>query len=210
MKLFMWHIFIRWPAEETSIGLTNVSLNGDSFSWKAAFAHLVCPVLTTLWMCYRTIKGILSSCESLCLLFSMLFNFWKKIQNLSFWYFFLGWFLLCGIVVGHFEIVLGRLWIVVVRCGSFRVLVTMRNSTATTEEWDININEKASNWGNFQSKFATGSEDEQASLWPLTSCPRRAVQEKSGPYRSSGVFCTLCGGRGRALRLYFALFQNWF
>ena len=47
--------------------------------------------------------------------------------------------------MGHFEIVLGRLWIVVVRCGSFQVLVTTRNSTATTEEWHININEKASN-----------------------------------------------------------------
>ena len=46
MKLFMWliHIFIRWPAEETSIGLINVSLNGDSFSRKAAFAHLLCPI----------------------------------------------------------------------------------------------------------------------------------------------------------------------
>ena len=34
MKLFMclMHIFIRWSAEETSIGHTNVSLNGDSFS----------------------------------------------------------------------------------------------------------------------------------------------------------------------------------
>ena len=37
--------------------------------------------LTTLWMCYRTIKGILGSCESLCLLFSMLFNFWKKFES---------------------------------------------------------------------------------------------------------------------------------
>ena len=107
------------------------------------------------------------------------FQFLKKIQKLSFWHVFLGWFLLCGIVVGRFEIVLGR-------CGSFRVLVTTRNSTATTEEWHININKEASNWGNFPS-----SEDEQASLWPLTSCPQRAVQEKSGPYRSSGVFCTL-------------------
>ena len=112
------------------------------------------------------------------------FQFLKKIQKLSFWHVFRGWFLLCGIVVGRFEIVLGR-------CGSFRVLVTTRNSTATTEEWHININKEASNWGNFPSKFTTGSEDEQASLWPLTSCPQRAVQEKSGPYRSSGVFCTL-------------------
>ena len=86
--------------------------------------------------------------------------------------------------VGRFEIVLGR-------CGSFWVLVTTRNSTATTEEWHININKEASIWGNFPSKFTTRSEDEQASLWPLTSCPQRAVQEKSGPYRSSGVFCTL-------------------
>ena len=31
--------------------------------------------LTTLRMCYRSIKGILGSCESLCLLFIMLFNF---------------------------------------------------------------------------------------------------------------------------------------
>ena len=77
MKLFMWliHIFIRWPAEETSIGLTNVSLNGDSFSWKAALLIYFVLFLTTLRMCYRSMKGILGSCESLCLIFIMLFNF---------------------------------------------------------------------------------------------------------------------------------------
>ena len=34
MKLFIGliQIFIRWPTEETSIVLTNESLNGDSFS----------------------------------------------------------------------------------------------------------------------------------------------------------------------------------
>ena len=62
--------------------------------------------LTTLWMCYRTIKGILGSCESLCLLFSMLFNFWW-----SLW-----------VVVGR----CGSLWVVVGHCGSFWVLVTTR------------------------------------------------------------------------------------
>ena len=66
--------------------------------------------LTTLRMCYRSIKGILGSCESLCLLVIMLFNFllWDR----------------CGIVVGRFEIVLGHLKIVVGRCGSFQDLVT--------------------------------------------------------------------------------------
>ena len=53
------------------------------------------------------IKGILGSCESLCLLFIMLFNFF-----------------LVSFVVGRFEIVLGHLKIVVGRCGSFRDLVT--------------------------------------------------------------------------------------
>ena len=125
--------------------------------------------LTTLWMCYWTIKGILGSCELLCLLFSMLFNFWKKIQKLRFWFFFWGGFFCCELL----WVVLRSLWILVNpcgilvdRCGSFWVLVTTRNSTATTEEWHININKKALNWGNFRSKLATGSEDEQPSLWP--------------------------------------------
>ena len=69
-------------------------------------------------MCYRTIKGILGSCESLCLLFSMLFNFWKKFKSYVFDIFFLDGFFRCGTVVGRFEIVLGRLKIVVDRCGS--------------------------------------------------------------------------------------------
>ena len=63
--------------------------------------------LTTLWMCYRTIKGILGSCESLCLLFSMLFNFWW-----SLW-----------IVVGSLWDRCGSLWIVVGRCGSLWIVV---------------------------------------------------------------------------------------
>ena len=89
--------------------------------------------LTTLWMCYRTIKGILGSCESLCLLFSML----SKIQKLSCWYFFLGWFLSlwdrCGSFwdrprsfedrCGSLWVVVGSLWVVVDRCGSLWVVV---------------------------------------------------------------------------------------
>ena len=64
-------------------------------------------------MCYLTIKGILGSCESFCLL-PEFFCFWEKVK---FFIFFIGWFLLlwdrCG-----------SLWVVVDRCGSFRVLVT--------------------------------------------------------------------------------------
>ena len=67
------------------------------------------------FLCYRTINGILGSCESLCLL-SEFFFFWKKIQKLGFWYFFNCVFFFCC----------GSLWIVVGRCGSFRVLVTTR------------------------------------------------------------------------------------
>ena len=62
------------------------------------------------------------------------FQFWKKFKSSVFDIFFLGGFFRCGIVVGRFEIVLGRLkivadrcgslWVVVDRCGSFRVLVT--------------------------------------------------------------------------------------
>ena len=63
--------------------------------------------LTTLRMCYRSIKGILGSCESLCLLFIMLFNF-----------------VLVSFVVGSLWVVLRSssiiwrsLWVVVGRCG---------------------------------------------------------------------------------------------
>ena len=45
---FSCDFFIRWTAEEKSIGLTNVSLNGGSFSSKAAFSHLFCPVFDNL------------------------------------------------------------------------------------------------------------------------------------------------------------------
>ena len=90
--------------------------------------------LTTLWMCYWTIKGILGSCELLCLLFSMLFNFWKKIQKLRFWYFFLGWFLLLWVVVSCCESFwdhYGSLWILVGSlwdpCGSLWVVLGFSN-----------------------------------------------------------------------------------
>ena len=81
-------------------------------------------------MCYLTIKGILGSCESLCLL-PEFFCFWEKVK---FFIFFIGWFLLlwdhCGIVVGSLWVVVGRcgiivgsLWIVVGRCGPFWIVV---------------------------------------------------------------------------------------
>ena len=63
--------------------------------------------LTTLRMCYRSIKGILGSCESLCLLFIMLFNFF--------------WFLLLWDRCGSFW---DRPRSFEDRCGSFRDLVT--------------------------------------------------------------------------------------
>ena len=106
MKLFMWliHIFIRWPAEETSIGLTNVSLNGDSFSWKAAFAHLFCPVfdnLTNVLPEYQRYSGYL----------------WVFMFAINYAFQFFFGFFCCGIVVGRFEIVLDHLKVVVGRCG---------------------------------------------------------------------------------------------
>ena len=80
--------------------------------------------LTTLWMCYRSIKGILGSCELLCLLFSML-SIFEKNSKVKFFIFFSWVFsFVVGSLWGRFEIVLGRLKIVVGRCGSFRVLVT--------------------------------------------------------------------------------------
>ena len=78
--------------------------------------------LTTLRMCYRSMKGILGSCESLCLIFIMLFNFFFS-------------FFCCGIVVGRFEIVLGHLKIVVGRCGSFQDLVTTGPSDENQITW---------------------------------------------------------------------------
>ena len=83
--------------------------------------------LTTLWMCYWTIKGILGSCELLCLLFSMLFNFWKKIQKLRFWYFFLGWFLLLWVVVSRFEIIMDPCESLWDPCGSLWVVLGFSN-----------------------------------------------------------------------------------
>ena len=73
--------------------------------------------LTTLWMCYRTIKGMLGSCQSLCLLLSMLFNFWKKVKFLIFFY----W--VVSFVVGSLWDRCGSLWVVVDRCGSLWVVV---------------------------------------------------------------------------------------
>ena len=77
-------------------------------------------------MCYLTIKGILGSCESFCLL-PEFFCFWEKVK---FFIFFIGWFLLlwdhCGIVVGSLWVIVGRggsLWVVVDRCGSLWVVV---------------------------------------------------------------------------------------
>ena len=74
-------------------------------------------------MCYQTIKGILGSCESLCLLPE--FFFWRE-KNKFLIFFLLGGFFCCGIVVGRFGIVVGRcgsLWVVVGRCGSLWVVV---------------------------------------------------------------------------------------
>ena len=93
--------------------------------------------LTTLWMCYRTIKGILGSCESLCLLFTLLFNFWISSKN-KFLNFFVGWFLLFWDRCGSFwdrpwscEIVVDRCGIVVGRCGSLWVVPGFSNYGAT-------------------------------------------------------------------------------
>ena len=99
-------------------------------------------VLTIPWMCYLTIKGILGSCESFCLL-PEFFCFWEKVKFFIFFYwvvsFVVGslWVVVgrCGIVVGRCGIavdrcgslwdrcgslwvVVGSLWIVVDRCGS--------------------------------------------------------------------------------------------
>ena len=140
MKLFMCliHIFIRWPAEETSIGLTNVSLNGDSFFVKSC----ICPfILSCFWQPYECVTGLSKVfwvVVSHYVCYSVCFSILEKIQKLSFWYFFLGWFLSlwdrCGSFwdrprsfedrCGSLWVVVGSLWVVVDRCGSFRVLVT--------------------------------------------------------------------------------------
>ena len=88
--------------------------------------------LTTLWMCRVVVSHYVCYLKF----------FWKKIQKLSFWYFFIGWFLFflgslwdcCGIVVDRCGIVedrCGSLWdrcgssrVVVGHCGSCRVLET--------------------------------------------------------------------------------------
>ena len=74
--------------------------------------------LTAIWMCYWTIKGILGSCESLCLLPEFFLG-----KKLSFRFFFIGLLLLLwdrcgsfwdcfGIVMDHCGIVVGSLWVV--------------------------------------------------------------------------------------------------
>lgn len=68
-------------------------------------------------MCYRTIKGILGSCESLCLLFSMLSIFEKNSKVKFFIFFSRVVSFVVGSLWGRFEIVLGRLKIVVGRSG---------------------------------------------------------------------------------------------
>ena len=81
MKLFMWVIlsFIRWPVGEISMW-RNEPVNWGCVSWKAAFFIFFCFVLflTILRICYRTIKGILGGCESLCLL--SFFRFLKQFK----------------------------------------------------------------------------------------------------------------------------------
>ena len=76
-------------------------------------------------MCYRTIKRILGSCESLCLLTEFFF-FGKKFKSCFLYFFLLRRFFCCGIVVdrcGSLWDRCGSLWVVVGRCGPFRVLV---------------------------------------------------------------------------------------
>ena len=74
-------------------------------------------------MCYRTIKGILGSCESLCLLPEF---FWgEKVKFLIF--FLLGGFFCRGIVVGSLWDRCGSLWVVVGRCGSLWVVPGFSN-----------------------------------------------------------------------------------
>ena len=120
------------------------------FSWKLHLLIYFVLFLTTVWMCYRTIKGTLGSCESLRFL----------PEKLSFWYcfywaayFVVGslWVVLgslwdrcgivvgslwdrCGIVVGSLWdrcgslwIVVGSLWVVVDRCGSLWVVPGFSN-----------------------------------------------------------------------------------
>ena len=73
-------------------------------------------------MCYWTIKGILGSCESLCLLPEFFGG-----KKLSFQFFFIGLLLLlwdrCGSFWDCFGIVMDHCRIVVGRCGSLWVVV---------------------------------------------------------------------------------------
>ena len=89
MKLFMWLIliFIRWPAEETSIELMCLWMETLSHEKLHLLIYFVL-FLTTLRMCYPTIKDILGSCESLCLpliflifLSSMWFAEWVTVHS---------------------------------------------------------------------------------------------------------------------------------
>ena len=82
-------------------------------------------------MCYRTINGIVGSCESLCLLSE--FFFLEKNSKVKFLIFFY-----CVV-----SFVVGLLWIVVGCCGSFRVLVT--TSHAFVHRWKI-IHKKHSHY----------------------------------------------------------------
>ena len=86
-------------------------------------------------MCYRTIKRILGSCESLCLLTEFLF--WEKNSKVKFLIFFLlRGFFCCGIVVDHCGSLwdrCGSLWVVVGRCGSLRVVAGFSEYNARLE-----------------------------------------------------------------------------
>ena len=72
-------------------------------------------------MCYRTIKPILGSCESLCLLTEFFF-FGKKFKSCFLYFFFIAWFLLLWDCCGSLRVVVGSLWIIVGRCGSLWVI----------------------------------------------------------------------------------------
>ena len=161
MKLFMWliHIFIRWPAEETSIELMCLWMETLSHEKLHLLIYFVL-FLTTLRMCYPTIKDILGSCESLCLLLifliflsSMWFTEWvtvhsfcpfprgpkTEVKAMNSWHwssrvvsFVVG--SLC-VVLRSSPVVWRSLWIVVGRCGSFRVLLTSVKPSGKTKTY---------------------------------------------------------------------------
>lgn len=54
LKLFIWHVlcFIWWPAEETSMPGSQSVTEWIFCLVKSCIFHCLCPVLTTLWICY--------------------------------------------------------------------------------------------------------------------------------------------------------------